>query len=683
MTFRSTYRITGMFGIALLLVACAGDSAKEPSGDALVSGVYLDHRDTSVRPQDDFFHYVNGGWLATHEIPADKSRDGSFERLREAADADVRTIIDEAADSADQSGTAAGRIASLYNSFMDEEQVNQLGIGPLGPELEMIEGIASDEDLLAFFSYAGFAGIKAPLALGVEADFLEPLRHRVYVFQSGLGLPNSDYYIDDSDKGREVIAKYQQYMIDIYRRLGYDEPDALKASNNSWKLEQALASYNRPPEINRNYAEWHNLHGPGFEALPAAVQWSEWLTGYDLDADMVVSVAQPEYLVGFAEVFERTSLAHWRDYLKLRLVSSSAPYLDQELQDLSFDFYSRTLRGTPEMRPRWQRGVNLVNGSIGEDVGKIYVQDHFPDEAKARMDILVANLVEAYRDSINSLDWMGEDTRANALKKLDKFTPNIGYPVKWKDYSAMQLGDDLLANVRETNRWEMERDLGKLDEPVEKTEWSMNPQTVNAYYSALQNSINFPAAILQPPFFDIRADDAVNYGAIGAVIGHEIGHGFDDSGSQFDGDGSLNNWWTDDDRSAFKDRTVQLIDQYDSFEVLPGVNVNGAFTQGENIGDLAGASIAYKAYMTSLGGEPAAMIDGYTGEQRFFIGFAQAFLGKSRPERMRQMVKTDPHSPELFRVNGTLSNVDGFYEAFDVTPGDQLYRPTDERVKIW
>jgi putative endopeptidase len=683
MTFTSVYRAAGVWGIALLVAACASDGAKEPSGEAQVSGVYLEHLDTSVRPQDDFFHYVNGGWLAAHEIPADKSRDGSFERLREAADADARAIIEEAAASAGSAEPGAGRIAALYNSFMDEERVNRLGIDPLAPELAMIEGIVSRRDLLAFFSYAGFSGIKAPLALGVEADFLEPLRHRVYVFQSGLGLPNSDYYIDDSDKGREVIARYQQYMVAIFRRLGYAEADALKASANSWQLEQALAGFHRPPEVNRNYAEWHNLHGPGFEPLPGTVQWDDWLAGYGLDTDTVISVAQPEYLAGFAGVFEQTSLAHWRDYLRLRLVSSSASYLDQGLQELSFDFYSRTLRGTPQMRPRWQRGVNLVNRSIGEDVGKIYVQEHFPDEAKARMDVLVANLVEAYRDSINSLDWMGEDTRANALDKLDKFTSNIGYPVKWKDYSAMQLDDDLLANVRETNRWGMERDLAKLDEPVDKTEWSMNPQTVNAYYSALQNSINFPAAILQPPFFDARADDAINYGAIGAVIGHEIGHGFDDSGSQFDGDGSLNNWWTDADRSAFKDRTVQLIDQYDAFEVLPGVNVNGGFTQGENIGDLAGASIAYKAYMTSLAGEPAPVMDDYTGEQRFFIGFAQAFLGKSRPERMRQMVKTDPHSPELFRVNGTLSNVDGFYEAFDVVPGDQLYRPAPERVKIW
>jgi putative endopeptidase len=683
MTFSPIYRTTVALCIALLLAACAGDSAKEESPQALVSGVYLEHRDTSVRPQDDFFGYVNGGWLAAHEIPADKSRDGSFERLREAADADVRKIIDESADSASEPDTAGGRIAALYNSFMDEEQINQLGINPLATELDMIDSIASPQDLLAFFVYAGFAGIKAPLAVGVEADFREPLRHRVYVFQSGLGLPNSDYYIDESDKGREVIAKYQQYMVAIYRRLGYSEGDAQSASVSSWQLEEALAGYHRPPEINRNYAEWHNLFGPGYEVLPGTVQWDRWLAGYGLNPDTVVSVAQPEYLAGFAEVFEQTSLAQWRDYLKLRLVSSSASYLDQELQDLSFDFYDRTLSGTPQMRPRWQRGVSLVNGSIGEDVGKIYVQEHFPAQAKARMDVLVANLVEAYRDSINSLDWMGEDTRANALEKLDKFTPNIGYPVKWKDYSAMDLGDDLIANVRETNRWEMERDLAKLDEPVEKTEWSMNPQTVNAYYSALQNSINFPAAILQPPFFDPRADDAVNYGAIGAVIGHEIGHGFDDTGSQFDGNGSLHNWWTDDDRSAFKDRTALLIEQYDSFEVLPDVNVNGAFTQGENIGDLAGASIAYKAYQTSLGGKPAPVMDGYTGEQRFFIGFAQAFLGQSRPERIRQMVKTDPHSPELFRVNGTLSNVEGFYQAFDVTVGDKLYRPPAERVEIW
>jgi predicted metalloendopeptidase len=369
--------------------------------------------------------------------------------------------------------------------------------------------------------------------------------------------------------------------------------------------------------------------------------------------------------------------------MKLRVASSSAAYLDQHMQDLSFNFYSKTLYGVPEMPPRWKRGVSFINAVAGDAVGQIYVREHFPPEAKARMDELVKNLTLAYRESIESLDWMGEETRANALVKLEKFTANIGYPDKWKNYSDMEVGAELLANVRAANRWEMGQDVAKLHKPVDKKEWFMNPQTVNAYYYTLQNAITFPAAILQPPFFDMAADDAVNYGAIGAVIGHEIGHGFDDNGSQFDGDGRLHNWWTTADHAAFKQRAAMLVEQYDKFEVLPGVVVNGTLTQGENIGDLAGVSIAYKAYLKSLGDKPAPVLDGYTGEQRFFIGFAQAFQHKAREAQARQQVKTDTHSPALFRVNGTLSNVDGFYNAFDVRPGDALYRAPQARVTIW
>lgn len=669
----------GALAVALL-AACSNGGGTAP---ALDSGVYLANRDVSIRPQDDFFHYVNGGWLASNSIPEDKSQDGSFTRLSEAAEADVREIIEQSATRDDPADSDRGRISQLFKSFMDEDRINAEGIGPLQSELTRIDSIASKNALLAFFAYASFAGIKSPLELTVHPDFKEPERYRVALFQSGLGLPNSDFYLDDSDKGRAIIAAYQAYVRQMYLKLGYSSDNAETAAAATWTLESALASHHRPPKSNRDYTLWHNLFGPGHEALPVGVNWDDYLSLFGLARETVISVAQPEYVSGFAKVFGDTSLDMWKDYLKLRLISSSARYLDQDVQDLSFDFYSRTLLGTPQQRPRWRRGVDFVNGAVGESVGQIYVQEHFPDAAKSRMDELVTNLVLAYRDSIESLDWMGESTRANALEKLEKFTANIGYPAQWKDYSSMQLGDDLLANAREAHRWELERELARVEKPVDKTEWSMNPQTVNAYYSALQNSINFPAAILQAPFFDPLADDAVNYGAIGSVIGHEIGHGFDDRGARFDGDGRLHNWWSDSDRSAFKGRTAQLIEQYNTFEILPGVTVNGEFTQGENIGDLAGVAIAYKAYIKSLDGKPAPVLNGYTGEQRFFIGFAQAFLGQAREARIRQMIKTDTHSPEIFRVNGTLSNIDGFYEAFDVQPGDALYREPADRVTIW
>ncbi|MEH6569288.1 MAG: M13 family metallopeptidase [Halioglobus sp.] len=680
---RSNLHVFVLTTAIIFISSCSGTTGTGGPMNAQRSGVDLVNMDTAVRPGDDFFHFVNGGWLAKNEIPADKSRDGSFERLREEADADVRQIIERAASGDTTHDTPQQRIGLLYNSFMNEERVDDRGVSPLQSELNSIDNIKTTEELFAFFAYADFAGVKYPMGLAVSPDYKEPNRYRVFLFQSGLGLPNSDFYIDESEKGRAIIAAYLDYAHNMYLALGYDADEAASAVRTSWALENRLAGLHRPPQSNRNYPLWHNLYGPGHDSLPAQVQWQDYFSHFGLPEDTVISVAQPEYLAGFAEVLGDTEMTVWRDYLKLRLISSSAHYLSLDLQELSFDFYSRTLRGTPQMRPRWKRAVAFVNSTVGESVGEIYVQEHFPPESKARMDALVNNLVNAYRDSIQSLDWMSEPTRQNALAKLRLFTANIAYPDKWKDYSSMQLGDDLLANVRAANRWSLDTDLAKLNSAVDRREWSMNPQTVNAYYSPTQNSINFPAAILQPPFFDPQADDAINYGAIGSVIGHEIGHGFDDSGAKFDGDGRLHNWWTESDTAAFKSRTEALIRQYDDFEILPGVAVNGTFTQGENIGDLSGVSIAYKAYLASLKGKPAPVLDGYTGEQRFFVGFAQAFRAHSRDERARQMIKTDVHSPEIFRVNGTLSNIDGFYDAFDIQPGDLLYRPPGARVEIW
>ncbi|HQU58240.1 MAG TPA: M13 family metallopeptidase [Saprospiraceae bacterium] len=503
--------------VLFLLVACAGhflaacaDTTVGDNGARLSSGIYLDNLDTNVRPQDDFFQFVNGGWLASNNIPDDKSSDGSFERLSEAADADVLSIIEEAAAQGGASGSPEQRIAILYRSFMAEERINALGIQALDEDLSIIDAIDSERRLLEFFALAEYSGVTSPLEIYVMPDFLEPERYRLYLFQSGLGLPNSDYYTDDSEQGRAIVAAYHSYMRDVYMALGYSRDAADKATSSSWALELGLAAHHRPPEKDRNYPLWHNLYGPGHKNLPSGVNWDDYFSSFELSPETVISVAQPEYIEGLALVLKSTPLSAWRDYLKLRLVSSFAPYLSQELQDLAFDFYSTTLEGTPQMKPRWRRGVSFVNYAIGDSVGQIYVREHFSPSAKAQMDQLVANLIVAYRESIESLDWMGEQTRANALIKLDKFTANIGYPDKWKDYSTMRLGEALLPNVREANRWEVADQLARLPKPVDRHEWNMNVQTVNAYYSSVQNSINFPAAILQPPFFDPQVDEAIN-----------------------------------------------------------------------------------------------------------------------------------------------------------------------------
>ncbi len=682
MSFLTVKKLAAVVTVASLITACQGIQDKVAEVP-LESGVILTNMDNNVRPQDNFFEFVNGRWIAQAEIPADKSSTGTFMRLREEADANVRKIIEQAGAENAAPNTAAGKIGLMYNSFMNEAAVEELGLTPLKRDLARIDKVSSVDDILRWTAWANRFGIDAPLGLYVTPDYKNPTVYRAYISQWGLGLPNSDFYSDDSEKGKSIVAAYKKYTTNIFKALGYSDRAAQKAAENTYALEKQLAAANRPPVENREYTRHYNLHGPGHASMPKGVNWQVFFSGMGLDKDTVFAVAQPEYLPGLAKALTKTSLQTWRDYMKLRLASSSAPYLNKAMQELAFDFYSRTLEGVPEMRPRWKRGVGLVNGTLGEAVGQIYVKEHFPPRAKARMDEMVTNLIEAYRQSIESLEWMSEETRKNALTKLAKFTPQIGYPVKWRDYSTMDLSNDLMSNVRAASLWESNRQLARVGKKVDREEWFMAPQVVNAYYYSLNNSITFPAAILQPPFFNLNADDAVNYGAIGSVIGHEIGHGFDDNGAQFDGDGRLHNWWTEADKKAFEDRTAKLIEQFDKFETLPGVHVNGKFTQGENIGDLAGVSIAYKAYINSLDGKEAPVLDGYTGPQRFFIGYAQAWLSKTRDERKRQLVKIDPHSPPPFRVNGILPNIGGFEQAFEVKPGDKMYLPPKDRVRIW
>ncbi len=662
-----------------LLAACAGGTTAPP----LSSGVDLASMDTSVRPQDDFFRYVNGTWLKNTEIPADKARYGAFTKLRDDSEARLRAIIEESSVKPDkQAGTDEQKVGDLYNSFMDEARIDELGLKPLAAELGRIEAMKAKSEIPALMAHLLRINATTPINGYVNQDAKQPTEYIVYLFQSGLGLPDRDYYLLDDAKFKEMRAAYVAHVGKVLAMAG--DKEAAKSAKAIMALETALAkkywsrveSRDDDKTYNKREIAKGNAVTPGFD-------FAGYLRAAGVTNDAVI-VMQPSAFTGFAEQIQAQPLATWKTYFRWHLIKSYAPYLSKPYVDENFAFYGKTLRGIQENRPRWKRAVESVEGSLGESLGKIYVAKHFPPEHKARMDELVRNLVKAYAQSIRSLEWMSEETKQQALVKLGKFTPKIGYPNKWRDYSSLTIdGAELVGNLMRSAAFEHAYQLGKLGKPIDRDEWFMTPQTVNAYYNPGMNEIVFPAAILQPPFFTAAAEDAVNYGGIGAVIGHEIGHGFDDQGSKYDGNGLLQSWWTETDRTNFEKRTKALIGQYDQYEPLPGQKVQGALTIGENIGDLGGASIAYLAYQLSLNGKQAPVIDGYTGDQRFFIGFAQIWRDKMRDAAMLERLKTDPHSPPEYRCNGALVNVPQFYTAFDVKPGDKMYLPAESRVKIW
>jgi putative endopeptidase len=669
---------TTVFGAGLsALSACSKPSKPQ------ASGVEVAHMDRSVRPQDDFYRFVNGTWLKNTEIPADKARYGAFIKLADDSEARLRAIIEEAAAKKDKApGSNEQKVGDLYASFMDEAKLEELGLKPLQPELDRIAAVKDKQELPELMARLMRIGAPVPLTGYINQDAKDPTTYIFYVFQSGLGLPDRDYYLVDDAKFKDIRAAYQAHVGKMLALAGEPQPEA--AAKGILELETALAkkqwtrvdSRDRDKTYNKFELKAVNDVTPGFDL-------AQFLKGIGVNNDAVI-VAQPSALTGLAEQLQARPLAQWQTYLKWHLIRGSAPALSKAFVEESFAFYEKTLRGQQEIRPRWKRGVSAVESALGESLGQIYVERHFPPEAKARMEQLVKNLIKAYEQSIRSLEWMGEDTRKQALAKLAKFTPKIGYPNKWRDYSALTIRrDDLVGNLIRSNEFEHAYEFGKLGKPIDRDEWHMTPQTVNAYYNPGLNEIVFPAAILQPPFFNLEADDAVNYGGIGSVIGHEIGHGFDDQGSKYDGDGHLQSWWTAEDRQRFEERTRTLIGQYDQYEPIPGHKVNGALTIGENIGDLGGASIALKAYRLSLQGKPAPVLDGFTGEQRFFIGFGQIWRMKMREQMQLERLKTDSHSPSEFRCNGPLVNVPEFYAAFDVKEGDKMYLPPEKRVKIW
>ncbi len=645
----------------------------------LVSGIHTDELDPNIRPQDDLFRHVNGKWIDRTEIPSDKARYGSFYVLAEEAEKAVRDIIVEAQDAAP--GTEERKFGDLYASFMDEARAEELGNTPLQSMLEAVERVDSIDAVLTELGRLERTGITGFAQLFVDNDPGNPERYLVFVEQGGLGLPDESYYREE--KFADVRAKYVPFLESMFALAGLD--DAAARARRVFALETELATHHwdnvasRDSEKTYNLRSWSEVSGPDL---------SGWLRELDppKGAFDEIVVRQPSFLEGLATVLADDRVHDWQDWMRWQIIRSTAAYLSSDFVNANFEFYGKTLTGTPQLRARWKRGVSFVEGMMGEAVGRTYVERHFPPAAKAAMDVLVDNLTQAYRQSITGLDWMTEETQRRALDKLEKFTPKIGYPVKWRDYSTLETSPtDLIGNLRAGNEFEFQRELGKIGKPLDRDEWFMTPQTINAYYNPGFNEIVFPAAILQLPFFDETRDAAANYGAIGAVIGHEIGHGFDDQGSKYDGDGRLTDWWTAEDRAAFEKRTGSLIAQYDALapRQVPDHHVNGALTIGENIGDLGGLGIAWKAYVISLDGAEPPVIDGMTGAERFFLSWAQAWQLKARDEEVIRLLAIDPHSPNEFRCNQIVRNLDGFYETFGVTEADELWLSPEERVTIW
>ena len=701
-------------------------ASSSPAADAVLAGVLeTAHTDTSVRPQDDLFRFVNGQWLATAEIPADRPSSGAFTTLRDESEAACRQIVEGLAEqfssvapegAPDVLTTNRGRVGALYQAFMDEAHLEELGAEPLAEELAPVLGASSKEELaraLGEMTPVGFMGV---VGADVEVDINDPERYTSWVGQSGLGLPDESYYREEAQAPlRQAYVEHVARMMalagltDSFGASGEDLAERVMA------VETALAKGHwdrvtcRDVEKMNNPMSWQQI----VDSAPD-LPWNEWREGIRAAARGAgveqtafleeAIVTQPDYLPHAAGVWQETDLEDLQAWAAWHVVHGRASLLSGAFVEENFDFYGRTLQGTDELRPRWKRGVGLVESCLGEALGEIYVERHFPPSHKSAMEALVGRLIEAYHQSISSLEWMSPATRERALEKLALFTPKIGYPVRWRDYSAVEVvPGDVLASVRSVERADMAYSLNKLNKPVDRDEWHMTPQTVNAYYNPTMNEIVFPAAILQPPFFDPQADDAVNYAGIGAVIGHEIGHGFDDQGSTFDGTGKVSDWWTQEDREAFTERTSALISQYDAYtpevvvakhrdagtaqEEIP--HVNGALTIGENIGDLGGLGIALKAYSLALADagipsvDEAPVIDGLTGLQRFFYSWARIWRSKSRPDYAELLLTVDPHSPAEFRCNGIVRNVDAFYKAFAVDSNDALWLSPNERVSIW
>lgn len=651
------------------------------NGKLMKSGIELANVDPTTRPNDDLFKHVNGAWLASTKIPDDRASNGVGLELFEEAERQVLTIIE---DSIGLSGEV-GKIGALYSSFMDAIQIETLGISPIRQDLEKAAAIHDSESFIATLGELEMRGVGGLFASYISTDDMNSDENIVYLAQGGLSLPDEVYYRED-----EYSPIREAFLIHVEKMFGLANlADPAGSAARVLALETEIAASHWDQVRDRDATLTYNKKSRvQLEELSPGLNWKTYIIAGELTDRIFENtvVREPDFFVGIAKLLSDFDRDKWASWLQWHILSGAAPYLNNAIVQQNFSFYGTTLSGTPKIRERWKRAVSLIEGSIGEAVGRIYVEKHFPPESKAAMQKLVANLVEAYRISMTNLDWMSETTKTKALEKLNQFTPKIGYPDKWRDYSALTIDSaDLMGNIYRISRFARDYELAKIGVPVDRDEWHMTPQTVNAYYNSGMNEIVFPAAILQPPFFDLAADDAANYGGIGAVIGHEIGHGFDDQGSKYDGLGNLNDWWTPVDRQEFEKRSNALIEQYNALvpAEAPDLKVNGALTVGENIGDLGGLTIAHKAYLISLNGGLAPIIDSLSGEQRFFYAWAQAWRGAIRPEALRRGIATDPHSPHEFRTNQVVKNIDAFHRAFDVQVGDGLHLPEKLRVRIW
>ncbi|GAB3252811.1 M13 family metallopeptidase [Chitinimonas naiadis] len=650
---------------------------------AITSGIDKSHFDPSVRFQDNLYLAVNGAWVKTAEIPADRTWSGAFSDLRDLSEARVREIIEQAAGKA-ATDPEARRIADFYQSFMDEAAVEQAGLAPLQAKLDQLAKIADAAALTVELGKLQRLGVSLPFNIAVSVDAKDSSRYLLDVGQNGLGLPNRDYYLQKDARMVKARAAYVDYLVTLYKLAGNDAAAAKKKAAAVMALETKLAKVQWSAVQNRDPEKTYNkLDIAGLNKTADKFDWQAFLTATESGATEV-NLNQPSYATGAAKLIAAEPVAVWRDYLAARTLDRYAPVLPKAFVEAHFRFHEQAISGAKEIKPRWKRGVALIESNLGEDVGKQYVARYFPAEAKAKMDTLVGNLIKAYAQSIDKLAWMSPATKTQAQDKLAKYAVKIGYPTQWRDYSGLEVkAGDLIGNFGRGAEFAYRFDIGHLGKPVDRSEWGMTPQTVNAYYNPSMNEIVFPAAILQPPFFDANADDAVNYGGIGAVIGHEISHGFDDQGSRFDGNGNMREWWQDPDRKAFSGLTARLVSQYNGYSPIQGRFVNGQLTLGENIADLSGLQIAYKAYHLSLEGKDAPTLDGFSGDQRFFIGFAQVWREKVREQARLQWLVVDPHSPSNFRAVGAAVNSDAFHAAFGTKQGDGMFKPESERIRIW
>lgn len=667
---------------ALLLVAGAC-GASQANSDLAAIGIDLDNVDHSVRPQDDLYRAVNGRWLQRTEIPADKSNYGAFTLLADTADEQLRTIVESLAASGESLDDEQRKVRDVYASFMDVGKIDSLGIKPILPELEAIAAMSDRSEIPAMMARLVRMGVSMPLLPYVHQDARDASRYVGDFYQGGLSLPDRDFYLIQDDKFRGIRGAYVDHLQAMWTLAGMSDPAQLAIDVMALESEIARAQWDKVER--RDPIKRYNPYPvDSLEALAPALQWPRYLEGVGFNQLGTVLISQPSYVSSLSGLLRTHSIDRWKAYLSWRLLSHFSSTLATPLADEHFKFFGTRLNGISEQEPRWKRGIAAVEYALDEALGRLYVAEHFPPENKARMEKLVQNLIIAFGKAIDSRPWMSPSTKAEAHQKLARFNYKIGYPDQWRDYTSLEIvANDALGNQVRAAQFEYQRDLDKLGQPIDRGEWHMTPQTVNAYYNPEKNEIVFPAAILQPPFFNFEAEEAVNYGAIGAVIGHEISHGFDDRGSQYDGEGNLRNWWTDEDRARFDALGARLAAQFDAYEPLPGRSINGKFTLGENIADLGGLRVAHLAYRLSLGAESALILEGLSGDQRLLMGWAQVWRRLYREENLLNRLRTDPHSPSEYRCNGVMVNLDSFHEAFRTQPGDKLYKKAEDRITIW